>query len=338
MSGHFIHHIDPIIFEIGGVCIWWYGLSYALGYLETFLWLKRTRQRTGLTVSEAYTLTIVLALGLLIGARLVEVFFYEWPYFSAHPWRIPDLWQGGMVTHGVLLGGLLAILLFCAAYKKSFLLVADALSVPGAFMMGMGRIGNFIDGQIVGSVTHVWWAVQFPDVPGFRHPVVLYDSLKNFLIIPILLIVRKRSRKPGMEMAHFIFWYGFLRIFVDMYRDYGTWIMGIPTGQVLNIFTAALGGGLVLWFWARGKEKSPGEVSLDGIPSPRQSDAKNVWVKRTVLATLMLFSLIIPSDSTQDIPARYGKRHEGLNYSILYPHIEAPPEPNNPMPSAAERR
>lgn len=338
MSGHFIHHIDPLILEIGGVCIWWYGLSYALGYLETFLWLKRTRQRTSLSVSEAYTLTIFLALGLLIGGRLVEVFFYEWPYFSAHPLRIPDLWQGGMVTHGVLLGGLIAILLFCAAYKKSFLLVSDALSIPGAFLMGMGRIGNFIDGQIVGRVTSVWWAVQFPDVPGYRHPVVLYDSLKNFLIIPILWMVRKRSRKPGMEMAHFIFWYGFLRIFVDMYRDYGTWISGIPTGQVLNIFMAVLGGGLILWFLAMGKEESSEEVSLNVAPSPEPNLRQNYWVKRAVLTTLMLFSLIIPSDSTQDIPARYGKRHPGLHYSVLYPRLEAPPEPDNPNPSAAERK
>jgi phosphatidylglycerol:prolipoprotein diacylglycerol transferase len=313
-------------------------LCYALGFFETFLWLKHYRKRTCLTVGEAYTLTIALALGLLIGARLVEVIFYEWPYFSAHPWRVPDLWQGGMVTHGCLFGSLIAMWLFSSVYKKPFLAIADALSIPGAFMMGMGRIGNFIDGQIVGSVTSVWWAVQFPDVPGFRHPVVLYDALKNFLIIPILLVVRKRSKKPGMVMAHFIFWYGFLRLFVDAYRDYATWIMGVPTGQILNIFMSLLGGGLILWFWKYGSDEESGEMSTAPIPSAVPAHRGNNWGKRAALASLMSFSLLMPSDSTQDIPERYGKRHPGLQHSILYPHIESPPEPDIPTPTAAEKR
>jgi phosphatidylglycerol:prolipoprotein diacylglycerol transferase len=338
MMGPYIHHIDPVIFEIAGACVWWYGLSYALGFLETFLWLKRTRQRTGLTVSEAYTLTIVLALGLLAGARLVEVFFYEWPYFSANPWKIPDLWLGGMVTHGVLFGSLIAIALFCRVYRKSFWIIADALAVPGAFLMGNGRIGNFIDGQIVGSVTTVWWAIRFPDAEGFRHPVVLYDALKNYLLTPILLIVGKRSKKPGMVMAHFIFWYGFLRIFVDFYRDYTTWIFGIPTGQVLNIFMTLLGGGLILWFWMRGMEKQPVKTFDAVSPSVAAIHHERVWGKRAALASLMLFSLIIPSDSTQDIPARYGKRHAGLHYSILYPRIETAAPPPNPAPTEIGKR
>jgi phosphatidylglycerol:prolipoprotein diacylglycerol transferase len=338
MTGRYIHHIDPVILEIGGVCLWWYGMCYALGFFETFLWLKRARQRTGLTLGESYTLTIVLALGLLTGARMVEVIFYEWPYFSAHPGRIPDLWQGGMVTHGCLFGSLIAIWLFCRMYKKPFLVIADALSVPGAFLMGMGRIGNFIDGQIVGSVTNVWWAVKFPDAEGFRHPVVLYDSLKNFLMIPILLVVRKRSKKPGMEMAHFIFWYGFLRIFVDVYRDYTTWILGIPTGQTLNIFMSLLGGGLILWFWSKGQENKPGEMPEAALSSAAPIYQESFWGRRAVLASLMLFSLLMPSDSTQDVPARYGKRHTGLHYSALYPHIETLAPPSNPAPPEAGRR
>ena len=338
MTGRYIHHMDPVIFEIGGVCLWWYGMCYALGFLETFLWLKHYRRRTGLTIGECYTLTIVLALGLLIGARMVEVIFYEWPYFSTHPARIPDLWQGGMVTHGCLFGSLIAMWLFSRANKKPFLAIADALSIPGAFMMGMGRIGNFIDGQIVGSVTNVWWAVQFPDAEGFRHPVVLYDALKNFLIIPILLIVRKRSKKPRMQMAHFIFWYGFLRIFVDAYRDYATWIYGIATGQTLNIFMTLLGGGLILWFWKYGKDGNPVEKpeSIPAVAAPMHRE--NYWGKRAALASLLLFSLLMPSDSTQDIPERYGKRHPGLHHSAFYPHIESPPEPDIPLPTAAEKR
>lgn len=81
----------------------------------------------------------------------------------------------------------------------------DELVIPGTFLMKVGRIGNFIDGQIVESITAVPWAVQFPDTEGFRHPVVLYDGIQNLLPIPLLLILRKHSKPiPGRIMAHFI--------------------------------------------------------------------------------------------------------------------------------------
>jgi hypothetical protein len=117
---------------------------------------------------------------------------------------------------------------------------------------------------------------------------------------------------------------------VDLYRDYSTWIYGTPTGQVLNIFMALLGGGLILWFWRKGKDEQSGEMPEAALRSAAPLHHENFWGKRAVLASLMLFSLIIPSDSTQDIPARYGERHAGLHYSALYPHIESSAPPNNP--------
>ena len=83
-------------------------------------------------------------------------------------------------------------LVFCLKYRRSLLIVTDTLAVPAAVILGVGRIGNFIDGQIVGSVTNVWWAIKFPDTEGFRHPVVLYDGLKNLFLIPLLLYFGKK--------------------------------------------------------------------------------------------------------------------------------------------------
>ncbi len=316
MMGPFVHNIDPVLADLKGVYLWWYGLSYALGFLETRLWLNRVRERAGLSVSQTYSLTIYIALGILIGGRVVEVIFYEWSYYKDHLMRIPAEWLGGMSTHGVLLGAVVGMWLFCRTNQKSFLQIADELAIPGAFLMGMGRIGNFIDGQIVGRVTDVWWAVKFPDAEGFRHPVVLYDGLKNFLIIPILLIVWKRKPPRGAVMAHFIFWYGFLRIFVDFFRVYPVTLFGLPPGQEFNILMS-LAGGLMFILFSR-KKKSEMEIQAGTVSAPPTTRGA-LWFRRVVLVALMLFSLTLPSDWTQDIPARYGKRHPGLHYSILYP-------------------
>ena len=119
MLGPFVHRIDPVLLEIGGVYFWFYGLSYSFGFISIFLWFRRVRQKFGLTVGAVYTLTIFVALGVLIGGRLLEVFIYEWPYYSEHLSQIAAAWLGGMSTHGVLLGVFVAGSLFCRLHGNS---------------------------------------------------------------------------------------------------------------------------------------------------------------------------------------------------------------------------
>lgn len=91
MFGPFVHRIDPVFAEIGGVYLWFYGLSYSLGFLSIFLWFKKVRRKLGLTVETAFSLTIYLAVGVLAGGRLLEVFVYEWPYYREHLSQIPAM-------------------------------------------------------------------------------------------------------------------------------------------------------------------------------------------------------------------------------------------------------
>jgi phosphatidylglycerol:prolipoprotein diacylglycerol transferase len=264
-------------------------------------------------------LSLLFALGVLIGGRAVEVVFYESAYYRVHPWRVFAYWMGGMSTHGILLGAVAGTWLFCRLHGKRFLAITDELTIPGAFLMGLGRIGNFIDGQIVGSVTNVWWAVKFPDAEGFRHPVVLYDGLKNLLLIPLLLWIRKRpSSVQGTTTAHFVFWYGFLRIFVDVFREYPTSMFGIGTGQYLNILMALVGIVLLVWV---SRWRPPHTPSKSSEPQAAGATMHSLWAKRVAFACLLLFSLTIPSDWTQDVPARYGKRHPSMRPSLLYPPL-----------------
>jgi phosphatidylglycerol:prolipoprotein diacylglycerol transferase len=329
ITGPYVHHIDPIIGTMLGVHLWWYGLSYTLGFLNAQLFIRRRRSQLDLSPRSAYNLSILLAIGVLFGGRFVEVVFYEWPFYREHIHLIPAYWLGGMATHGLLFGGLIGIWVFARLHGKSFLMVTDTLTIPGAVIMGVGRLGNFIDGQIVGSITSVPWAVKFPDAEGFRHPVVLYDAVKNLLIVPVLFWAEKRQLPQGVRTGIFLFLYAFLRIFVDIFREYPTSLLGLATGQVLNITLSLLGLCLIvvpLWK-GRGKFKAPAAPSVHS-----QEDVVSLGLgwRRLVFALVLLFSLVMPSDWTQDVPTRYGKRHPCLDYSAIYPKIDPSPKVHPP--------
>ncbi|MBI2835059.1 MAG: prolipoprotein diacylglyceryl transferase [Acidobacteria bacterium] len=323
MIGPYVHNIDPVLVDMGGVYFWWYGLGYALGFLEIHVFLNRARHRLGLRPAEVYTLSILFMVGVLVGGRFVEVTFDEWPFYREHPSLVPAYWLGGMASHGLLLGAATATWIFSTACKKPFLSIADELVIPGAFLLGMGRIGNFIDGQIVGSVTDVWWGVKFPDVEGFRHPVVLYDGAKNLLLIPVLLWIRRSQPAQGVTSAHFIFWYGFLRIFLDLFREYPTHRLGFPTGQTFNIVMSILGAALLVRASLKRRETERYRP-CNAAPTPAGSPGRagSLVLKRAIFTSLLLLSLTMPSNWTQDIPARYGTRHPGLRHSLMYPCIQ----------------
>lgn len=321
MTGSLIHDVDPVITQLGGLYLWWYGASYSLGFVGLFLWLRLVRKSLAMDVRQVYDLTILVASGVLLGGRGVEVIFYEWAYYSAHPLHILWLWLGGMSTHGILFGGTVGAWLFCRFYQRGFLALADALVIPAAFIMGLGRIGNFIDGQIVGSVTDVWWGIKFPDAEGFRHPVVLYDGLKNLLLIPVLLLMRSLNPPRGVLLGAFLFGYGFFRIFIDFFREYRMELLGLPPGQEFNVGMSVVGMVLiVLAIKRRYAEVKPSTkpVLASGFNVER---GRSMQIRRLVLAALLLLPLVIPSDWTQDVPLRYGKRHEGMVHSMLYPVV-----------------
>jgi phosphatidylglycerol---prolipoprotein diacylglyceryl transferase len=334
VPGGYVHHIDPILPVLGDVAgahLWWYGLGFAIGFLQMHRHILQVHVRLGLTRRAAWALSILMVVGILVGGRSVEIAFDEWPFYRAHPGFVPFYWLGGMATHGLLIGAAAATALFAVLWNRPFLELADALVVPGAFLMGIGRIGNFIDGQIVGSVTDVWWAVKFPYADGFRHPVVLYDGVKNLLLVPFLLHFRRTNATPGAVAARFVFWYAFPRIFIDLFRDYPTHRLALGTGQTLNLVMAALGVVLLV----RSRWRRLGRLQRQATSSPPLAPdadrAPSLW-QRVALAALLAFCLLIPSNWTQNVPVRYGMRHPGLVHSRMYPPIAwAPPEASRPQ-------
>jgi phosphatidylglycerol:prolipoprotein diacylglycerol transferase len=323
MAGPYTHRIDPVVADFGGVYVWWYGLGFAIGLVQIHRFLVRTRLELGLSLREVWTLSLSVAFGVLICGRLVEIAFDEWFFYRRHPQLIPAYWLGGMATHGLMLGAAVATWIFSRLYGRRFLPLADALVIPGALLMGIGRIGNFIDGQIVGGVTDVWWAVKFPDAEGFRHPVVLYDAAKNLLLACFLRHVRRTCRTPGATAARFVFWYAFPRIVIDLFRDYPTHRLALGTGQTLNIVMASVGIVTLI----RSRLRRLGRLGRGRAPAPASppAHAAPLMAQRVAFACVLTLCVTIPSNWTQNVPARYGARHEGMRHSSVYPNIDTTP-------------
>ena len=313
--GPWVHNIDPIIGTVYGIHLWWYGLSYSLGFLNAHLFFMRRRAELGLSKREVYELSLLLSLGVLVGGRLLVV-NNERAFYRDNLDLVPALWLGGMATHGLIIGGFVGVVIFCFLRRKPLLMMLDAMAIPAALILCVGRIGNFIDGEIVGRVTNVPWAVKFPDAEGFRHPVVLYDGLKNLLIVPVLMHARRRGVPPGGLAARFLFLYAFPRIFIDYFREYPLTLLGLPSGQTMNILMSVAGLGL-LW---RNRRRPMVRASVPAA----QEEPSGLWWRRALFAVVVLGSMVIASDATRDIPAKYGKRHPGLVYSRMYPPIPHP--------------
>jgi phosphatidylglycerol:prolipoprotein diacylglycerol transferase len=292
MSTPFVHDFSLEIGTVFGLPTYWYGAIYTVGFLGVFGWFALRRGRLGWTMADVVELSVLMALGIMIGGRVFDILVYELDYYREHPLQALNWWVGGMASHGVMLGGVAGVLLFCRLRRKPFLVAADELTVPAAFLMGIGRIGNFIEGGVIGSVTAMPWGVIFPGVEGPRHPVALYDGAKNLLLVPVLiLILRRWPAGRGVATGAFLFLYAGLRFLVDLFRDYeGGWL-GIGQGQYFNLIMAAIGLAVLVWALRR---RLPGVPFIS--PEPRQVNPFLV----VVFIFLCLYPLGIPTSWTRE--------------------------------------
>jgi len=240
-------NIDPVIFKIGPLQVRWYGLMYVLGFLATLLLVKHQIKKFGLKDLDTHfeNLNLVLIISLVLGGRLGYVLFYNLPYYLQHPAEILATWQGGMSFHGGMLGLIIGSVIFCRKNRLDFWRVIDTYAVTIPIGLGLGRIGNFINGELYGRVTDVPWSMIFPGGgPLPRHPSQLYEAfLEGFLLFTILWILKEKQRPPasrpsGSMGALFLVLYGFFRIFVEFFREpdahLGFIAGGMTMGQLLS--------------------------------------------------------------------------------------------------------
>jgi phosphatidylglycerol---prolipoprotein diacylglyceryl transferase len=237
----FIHNIDPVFFSIGSLEIRYYGLVYSLGFILVYFLLRYYSNKKIIKLSndQIDILLVYLMVGLILGARLFEILFWEPQYYFSDIKRILYIHQGGLSFHGGLFGIIVSGYLFCKKYKFNFFEIADIVVIPAALMLAFGRIANFINGELPGRITNVSWCVQFPYYEGCRHPSQLYGSLKRFIIFFWLLVLNKKQWKSGFLFWNFILLDGLGRFIVDFFRD-NTLHFGLTMGQILSLFTISI--------------------------------------------------------------------------------------------------
>lgn len=246
--------IDPVLIHLGPVKIRWYGMMYLLGFLIGYLLLKKQiREGTfGITMDQLGGLTTALILGVILGGRLGYVLFYDFSTYLHHPLRVFAVWQGGMSFHGGLIGTLVAGAVFCRREGLKLLPVADRVAVVVPVGLGLGRIANFINNELVGRATDVPWGMVFPGHgPAPRHPSQLYEALlEGAVLFTVLWLARRRLAAPGALLGLFLVLYASFRIFVEFFRQpdpqLGFLVLGATMGQLLSAAMAVCGVWLLL--------------------------------------------------------------------------------------------
>ena len=254
--------IDPILIQIGPFAIRWYALAYIAGLLIGWRYVRRLAAKPPTVVIERDVddFLVWATLGVVLGGRLGYVLFYKPDYFLSQPLAILQVWQGGMSFHGGLLGVLAAGFLFSRRRGLAFLAFADPIACAAPIGLFLGRVANFINGELWGRASDAPWAMVFPHGgPMARHPSQLYEAaLEGVVLFVLLLLMSRREglrRRHGVLTGTFLAGYGVARIVAELFREpdayLGSFVAGTTMGQWLSLPMVLIGLALILRARAR---------------------------------------------------------------------------------------
>ena len=246
--------INPVIIQLGPIRIHWYGVMYILGFMASYFLVKYQIRKKGLDIDiNLDNLFLSLVIGLIIGARLGYIIFYNPSYYLSNPLKLFAIWEGGMSFHGGLIGIIFSGIIYIRKRKLNFWECADLVAVTAPIGLGLGRLGNFINAELYGRITTMPWGMTFPsggDLP--RHPSQLYEFfLEGVLLFVILWSIKNRPFKKGTLFCLFLLLYSIFRFFVEFFREpdphLGLVFSFMTMGQVLSVLMGI--GGLVLLYF-----------------------------------------------------------------------------------------
>jgi len=243
-------NIDPVLVQFGPFAVRWYALAYIFGILFGWLYARaliRAERVWGgpapMRVLDYDDFVLWVTLGIILGGRLGYVAFYNPAHYLANPVEILQLWKGGMSFHGGFLGCVLAVVLFAQRRGVPVLSLGDVTCAAGPIGLLLGRIANFINGELWGRPTEVPWAMVFPAAgPLPRHPSQLYEAALEGLVLFGVLAVAVRAgalRRPGLIIGLFAVGYAVARIIGEFFREpdahLGFFWGGLTMGMLLSL-------------------------------------------------------------------------------------------------------
>ena len=265
-------HLSPVALHLGFFDLRWYSLAYLVGIFAGYWYLLKLLKQPGAPMARRHAddLVFYAALGIILGGRIGYVLFYNLPYYSAHPLDVLKLWDGGMSFHGGLVGTVLGILYLSWKQKLPALRIHDYVACVAPIGLFLGRLANFVNGELWGAPTNVPWAIRFPEYSELlqrtvlgppRHPSQLYEAILEGLVLFAILawmFWKTQARyEPGKLVGAFGFFYGIFRFLIEFVREpdpqlaWFTHASGLHMGQWLSL--PLIIGGIWLMWTAKGR-------------------------------------------------------------------------------------
>jgi phosphatidylglycerol:prolipoprotein diacylglycerol transferase len=252
---------DPVLISFGPFVVRWYALAYIVGILGGWFYARaivRSEKLWGgpapLTVADYDDFVLWVTLGIILGGRLGYVLFYNPAYFAAHPLETVQLWKGGMSFHGGFLGCVIAVILFARRRGIPILSLGDITCAVAPIGLFLGRIANFINGELWGRPSDVPWAMAFPGAGAVpRHPSQLYEATLEGIVLFVVLALLMRAgalKRPGTITGAFALGYGIARAFCELFREpdaqLGFLWGGLTMGMLLSLPLMLVGIALIV--------------------------------------------------------------------------------------------
>ena len=237
------HNLNPVAFSFFNLKIYWYSLAYIFGFLFSFWYSKYLVKNKVIMldikiIDDLITLAII---AVILGGRFGYVIFYNLSYYLENPFEIIKLWKGGMSFHGAIIGLIILLVTFSIRKKQSFNELANLIAYCSPVGIFLGRIANFINGELIGRPTNEQWGVLYNFADSVRHPSQIYEAVLEGLLIFIILFILSKNKinKAINAFAVFLILYSLFRFFLEYFREpdaqVGFVISTLSMGQILSI-------------------------------------------------------------------------------------------------------
>ena len=248
----FINNFDPVAFNLFTIEIRWYSLSYIFGIFFGWIYCKKKLINNVEYLKQFDDYIFYLIIGIILGGRIGYILIYNLGYYLNNPLEIFMIWQGCMSFHGALIGIILVTYIFSIKKNLSTYYFLDLVALSSPIGIFFGRVSNFINSELYGRETDVFWSVKFILVDDLnRHPSQIYEALSEGILLFIVLnfLVQRSGKKEGYISSLFLIFYSIFRFLVEFTREpdeqLGLLFFGLSTGQLISVVVLFLG--ILLW-------------------------------------------------------------------------------------------